>query len=93
MLLIACPYCGQRPEVEFRNGGEAHVARPVDPTSLNDEQWAEFLYYRGNPRGLLAERWLHAHGCERWFNALRDTYTDAFVATYEMGAPRPEAAR
>ena len=30
MLLIPCPYCGEeRPEIEFRNGGEAHVARPL----------------------------------------------------------------
>src|SRR5207245_2795974 len=25
-----------------------------------------------------AERWLHAHGCQRWFNAVRDTVTDRF---------------
>src|SRR5215217_3661181 len=30
MLLIPCPYCGEdRPEIEFRNGGEAHIARPL----------------------------------------------------------------
>ena len=35
MLLIACPYCGiERPEIEFRYGGEAHVARPADPSAL-----------------------------------------------------------
>ena len=31
MLLITCPYCGPRPEIEFRCGGEAHIARPADP--------------------------------------------------------------
>ena len=32
MLLIPCPYCGTaRPEIEFRHGGEAHVARPPIP--------------------------------------------------------------
>ncbi|MFT9198192.1 sarcosine oxidase subunit delta, partial [Gluconobacter oxydans] len=25
MLLIRCPYCGERAEVEFSNGGEAHI--------------------------------------------------------------------
>ena len=25
MLLIDCPHCGPRNEVEFRYGGEAHV--------------------------------------------------------------------
>ena len=29
MLLITCPYCGERPELEFRNMGEAHIARPT----------------------------------------------------------------
>ena len=31
MLLIACPYCGERPEIEFTYGGEAHLARPAQP--------------------------------------------------------------
>ena len=34
MLLIACPWCGARPENEFRYGGEAHIARPRDPASV-----------------------------------------------------------
>ena len=29
MLLIDCPYCGKRPELEFAYGGQAHIARPV----------------------------------------------------------------
>jgi sarcosine oxidase subunit delta len=90
MLLITCPYCGLRPEIEFRGGGEAHIARPADPSQLDDAQWAAFLFYRTNPKGVHAERWLHAHGCQRWFNALRDTVSDRFVATYRSGEPRPE---
>ncbi|MAU94583.1 MAG: sarcosine oxidase subunit delta [Fulvimarina sp.] len=90
MLLIDCPYCGKRPEVEFHCGGEAHIARPETPTAVEDADWGSFLYYRTNPKGVHAERWLHGHGCGRWFNALRDTVSDAFVATYEMGKPRPD---
>ena len=90
MLLIACPHCGARPEIEFRYGGEAHIARPADPGALDDRQWAEFLFYRSNPKGIYAERWNHAHGCGRWFNALRDTASDAFVATYPAGQKRPD---
>ncbi|MFT8676252.1 MAG: sarcosine oxidase subunit delta [Acetobacter sp.] len=89
MLLIKCPYCGDRAEVEFANGGEAHIARPADPSTLSDEEWAQYLYMRDNPKGLIAERWRHAHGCGRFFNAIRDTRTDRFVTTYEMGQPRP----
>ena len=29
MLLIDCPYCGERPEPEFVYGGQAHIARPA----------------------------------------------------------------
>ncbi|HLH50758.1 MAG TPA: sarcosine oxidase subunit delta [Roseiarcus sp.] len=86
MLLIDCPYCGPRPEVEFRCGGEAHIARPAQPGDLDDKAWAEFLFIRSNPKGVHAERWIHQHGCQRWFNALRDTVSDAFLETYEMGA-------
>jgi sarcosine oxidase subunit delta len=85
MLLIRCPWCGPRAEIEFRHGGEAHNARPSDPGKLDHEAWAAHLFFRTNPRGLHAERWIHQHGCQRWFNALRDTYTDAFVETYRTG--------
>ncbi|GLK66972.1 sarcosine oxidase subunit delta [Hansschlegelia plantiphila] len=85
MLLIDCPFCGKRPEVEFHCGGEAHIARPADPAQVDDAIWAEHLFVRKNPRGLHAERWRHLHGCGQWFNALRDTYTDRFVETYKAG--------
>ena len=90
MLLIACPYCGERPELEFSYGGEAHIARPADPSALSDEQWAEYLYLRSNPKGTFAERWRHTNGCGRFFNAVRDTVSDFFVATYKSGEPRPD---
>ena len=91
MLLIHCPCCGvDRPEIEFRYGGEAHIARPVQPADLDDHQWAEFLYMRTNPQGVMAERWRHVHGCGRFFNALRDTVSDRFIAVYKTGEPRPD---
>jgi sarcosine oxidase subunit delta len=93
MLLIACPYCGPRPEIEFRYGGEAHIARPERPADLDDAAWAEFLYHRTNPKGLHAERWRHIHGCARFFNSLRDTVSDKIIATYKMGEPRPEGGQ
>ncbi|HEY1783684.1 MAG TPA: sarcosine oxidase subunit delta [Roseiarcus sp.] len=93
MLLIACPYCGMaRPEIEFAYGGEAHIARPADASALTDAEWANFLYFRSNPKGVLAERWRHAHGCGRFFNCLRDTLSDRILATYKAGEPRPDVA-
>jgi sarcosine oxidase subunit delta len=89
MLLIDCPYCGLRPELEFSYGGQAHIARPHDPASLDDPAWAGYLYMRLNTRGVHAERWRHVRGCARFFNALRDTTTDRFLASYRVGEPPP----
>jgi len=90
MLLIECPYCGKRPELEFSHGGQAHVARAKNPADASAQEWTDFLYMRSNIKGVHAERWRHTHGCGRFFNALRDTTTDHFLATYKAGEPRPE---
>jgi len=90
MLLIVCPFCGARPEVEFSYGGQAHLTRPADPAATSDQAWCDFLYLRHNEKGVHAERWRHTHGCGRFFNALRDTRTDHFLATYRMGERPPQ---
>lgn len=93
MLMIFCPYCqSNRAEIEFRNVGVAHISRPDAPEATTDAQWGAFLYLRDNPKGRIAERWLHIHGCGRYFNAVRDTVSDAFVTTYKSGEPCPEVA-
>jgi sarcosine oxidase subunit delta len=51
---------------------------------VTDGQWAQFLFFRTNPKGRHSERWLHIHGCQRWFNAVRDTVTDRFEQTYKV---------
>ena len=89
MLLIACPWCGARPENEFHYGGEAHIARPHVPSALGDVAWADFLYMRSNPKGRHAERWRHIHGCGRFFNCVRDTVSDRVLATYKPGESPP----
>jgi sarcosine oxidase, subunit delta len=91
MLLIHCPYCEQtRPEIEFRYGGEAHIARPADPSALSDAEWADYLYMRSNPKGLHIERWRHIHGCARFFNTVRSTTSDKILLTYKSGEPKPD---
>ena len=81
MLLIACPHCGPRAEIEFRHAGEAHLVRPIDDSA----DWAAYLYARDNLRGRAAERWRHIHGCGQFFNAVRDTVSDAIECTYPAG--------
>jgi sarcosine oxidase subunit delta len=91
MLLIPCPYCEmERPEIEFRYGGEAHIARPLDPSAVDDAEWAEFLFFRSNRCGLTAERWHHVSGCGRFFNCVRDTVSDQILMTYKAGEPKPD---
>ena len=93
MLLIRCPYCDEeRPEIEFRNAGEAHVARPQAIAGETDEDFERFLFVRSNPKGIFFERWRHIHGCARFFNAARDTVTDKFIVTYRAGEPKPDLA-
>ena len=94
MLLINCPYCQEeRPELEFRNAGEAHVLRPRNIGDISDEAFEEFFFIRSNPRGAIAERWRHVHGCGRFFNAIRDTVSDRFVTTYRAGEPKPDLSK
>jgi sarcosine oxidase subunit delta len=93
MLLFSCPNCGPRNETEFHYGGQAHVAYPEQPGELTDREWAEYLFYRQNTKGLFAERWVHSAGCRKWFNMLRDTVSYDISAVYRIEeqppAPRP----
>ncbi|MFF4391844.1 MULTISPECIES: sarcosine oxidase subunit delta family protein [unclassified Streptomyces] len=89
MLLIPCPWCGPRDEAEFHYGGQAHVPYPEQSADLTDEEWARYLFFRDNPKGPFAERWSHAAGCRRWFNAVRDTSTNEILSVYRSGEECP----
>ena len=86
MLKIKCPYCGLRDEVEFGCGGEAHIARPLADNPISDKDFADYLFYRDNPKGLFLERWRHSAGCRRWFNVARDTVSHQILEVYPMCA-------
>ena len=90
MLEIPCPWCGLRAEIEFRCGGESHIVRPGPPEAVSDEAWADYLFYRDNPKGVAYERWVHSAGCGRWFNVARDTRTHEIISVYAMTDPKPE---
>ena len=93
MLLIPCPFCEmERPELEFHYGGEAHIARPADPAAVSDAAWADYLYFRSNPKGVIAERWRHVSGCGRFFNCLRDTVSDRILTVYKAGELRHDVS-
>lgn len=88
MMLIRCPWCGPRDEDEFHYGGQAGVRYPDAPQEVSDEDWAGFLFYRDNPRGVFTERWSHACGCRRWFVVHRDTRTNRVESTHTLTAAR-----
>ena len=86
MLLIHCPHCREdREEEEFSYSGEAHIVRPLDPESLSDEAWGDYLFFRKNPRGVHREMWHHAVGCRRYFYAARNTLSYEILHTYCVG--------
>ena len=58
MLRLSCPYCGPRDETEFAYGGESHISRP--PPEVGGAEWANYLYFRRNVKGVAFERWQHA---------------------------------
>ena len=93
MFLIECPWCGERDESEFNCVGEAHIARPLETEKLSDEEWADYLFMRSNPKGLHREQWLHSAGCRRYFNAERDTVSYRISGTYRIGAKPPSEAQ
>ena len=93
MFLIDCPYCGTRQQTEFHCHGEAHIARPKDPDAISDVEWSDYLFNRSNTKGVFFERWVHNHGCRRWFNLARDTASDRILATYRMGEKPPKVKK
>ncbi|MBE9558447.1 MAG: sarcosine oxidase subunit delta [Proteobacteria bacterium] len=93
MFLIDCPYCGLRQQTEFHCHGEAHIARPEDPDAISDVEWADYLFNRSNTRGVFRERWVHNHGCRKWFNVARDTVSDRILAVYRMGEKPPKVTK
>ena len=89
MFLLDCPFCGEREEREFRYGGQAYLPRPENPSALSDAAWAEYLYYRDDPKGLHYERWYHAFGCRTWFVVVRDTVTHDIERVLPISRDKP----
>jgi sarcosine oxidase subunit delta len=88
MLLIPVPYCGERPEIEFTYGGEAHLIRPAPPAATWMRNGPNSSICAPIPRALcraLAPR----TRLRPFFNALRDTTTDHFIVTLQVGTARP----
>ena len=73
MQWFPCPFCGERPEVEFRFGAEAGHPRP-EGAPIDAATWRAYLYDRANALGPVREIWQH-RPCGEFFQLDRDTRT------------------
>lgn len=85
MLLLPCPFCGPRNQIEFTYGGDANVPRPNG--NAGQAEWVDRVYIRTNPCGPHEELWLHSAGCGTWFKVRRDTRTHRILSTATNGIP------
>ena len=91
-MLIPCPWCGKRSELEFTHGGDASKIMPSGEEDnwgqsknarnfYSDpnylEAWYQYVYERPNPAGEHVEYWHHSYGCNKWFKLTRNTTTNA----------------
>lgn len=87
MFLIHCPHCGEaRDEQEFHCAGEAFIVRPLDPETVDDATWGDYVFFRDNPKGVVWEQWSHGAGCRKFFVIKRNNVTNEILATYTMEA-------
>ena len=82
MLILTCPFCGQRDESEFVNAGPTKPSRP--DANVSDAEWVDWLTVPENPIGYVEEKWWHAKGCGKWFTIKRHTVTHEIVTADVM---------
>ena len=58
------------------------------PEAASDSEWADYLFFRTNPRGAHRELWNHAQGCRRWFGVERDTVTYRIHKSYKLAGSK-----
>ena len=82
MQRFPCPWCGERPETEFRYAGDADRPRPE--RDCDDAPWSQYLHFRANARGPSRELWVHSAGCGRWLVLERDTQSHDVLGSEAM---------
>jgi len=86
MMLIQCPHCGPRAQIEF-----SYVRSMDSIVSLDaaPEEAMATLYARDNPRGVSDELWRHTHGCHQFMTVRRHTVSHEIVAVVPFGEALP----
>ncbi|PTS81592.1 sarcosine oxidase subunit delta [Sphingomonas sp. HMWF008] len=80
MLLIDCPHCGPRAQIEF---AYERTLDSIVTLDMPPEQAVARLYARTNPRGLDDEIWRHSFGCRQWIVLRRHRVTHEIVSVTE----------
>lgn len=89
MFVLTCPHCREkREEEEFSCSGEAFIARPIAPETIDDAAWGDYLFMRNNPKGWHWEMWSHATGCRKYFVVKRHTATHAIAGSWTLAEGR-----
>jgi heterotetrameric sarcosine oxidase delta subunit len=91
MLRIACPWCGERDETEFRYRGDASRARPEGNAA--PEAFAAYVYERDNRCDWHEEWWLHVGGCRKLLKIVRHTLTHEILWVGSAADVAPRAGR
>ena len=82
MLLIDCPHCGPRAQLEFVY--ERTVDSLIQPDAAPDEAMQR-LFSRANPRGNDEEIWRHSFGCRAGLVMTRNRVTHDITAIRPIG--------
>lgn len=83
MHMIPCPFCGLRPETEFRFIAELGKVRPDTLAAISDADWAAYLFDQENKKGRVREVWMHLP-CAELFVLERDSQTMAIIGSTEL---------
>ena len=85
MFEIYCPYCQEsRQQGEFTPGEEAFIERPKQPAELSDADWADYVFFRNNEKGVHWEQWVHTMGCRKYFLVQRSTVNHEITAVKKL---------
>ena len=87
MILIRCPWCGERDHTEFAYRGDATARWPQGAANAPMPEWVDHVYARDNPKGVHIEYWHHHAGCRGWIKVARDTVTHAIAAVGPADKP------
>ncbi|MFT5505691.1 MAG: heterotetrameric sarcosine oxidase delta subunit [Gammaproteobacteria bacterium] len=76
MLLVPCPYCGERDQSEFSYGGPEVEFPSLDADAA---EWHQAVHNRNHSSESIKEFWYHESGCESWFVVERCVKTHEFL--------------